>query len=91
MGLLDNFLDDKEQNLNDKHKEEALAFENKCLENECNNGRDILRNEYPEIYDKLITNMGESRFNDDILYNSEIKNIRKIWSKKGESFDNLIE
>jgi hypothetical protein len=91
MGLLDKFLDDKEKILNDNHKEEALAFENKCLENECNNGRDILQNDYPEIYDKLITNMGKSRFNDDILYNSEIRNIRKIWSKKGEYIDNLID
>jgi hypothetical protein len=84
-------LDDNEQNLDYKHKEDALAFENKCIENECNNGREILRNDYPEIYDKLITNMGESRFNDDILYNSEIRNIRKIWSKNGKYLDNLKE
>ena len=40
MGLLDKFLDDKEQNSIIKHREDALTFENKCLENECNKGRD---------------------------------------------------
>lgn len=70
-------------------REEAQNFENKCQENECNKGRDILRNDYPEIFDKLITKMGEIRFNDDILYNSEIRNIKKLWSKDENFLDKL--
>ena len=91
MTLKDWLTDENKQNLNYKHNEEAHIFENKCIENECNNGREILRNNYPDIYDKLITEMGESRFNDDILYNSEIRNIRKIWTKNGKYLDNLKE
>jgi hypothetical protein len=91
MGLLDKIVGDNEQNQEENNKEDALTFENKCIENECNNGREILRKDYPEIYDKLITQMGESRFNDDILYNSEIRNVRKILARNGNYLDDLKE
>ena len=77
MGLVAWLPDGRKQNLEDKHKEDAFTFENRCQVNECNTGRENLRNDYPEIYDKLRTEMGESRFNDDILYNSEIVDMRK--------------
>ncbi len=89
MSLLDKFTNDDKQNSDDKHKEDALNFENKCLINECNNGREVLRNDYPEIYDKLATEMGETRFNDDILYNSEIRNLKKHWTRDRNFLDNI--
>lgn len=79
----------KEERIHHILREEAQNFENKCQENECNKGRDTLRNDYPEIYDRLITKMGEVRFKDDILYNSEIRNIKKLWSKNEDFLDNL--
>jgi len=84
MGLLDKLVDNPKQNLKHKHLEEALVFENRCQENECTKGRENLRNDYPEIYNKLKTEMGESRFNDDILYNSEVRNLSKVWKKAKE-------
>ena len=91
MRLKDWLTDESKQNTEDKHIEEAINFENRCQENECNNGREILKNDYPDIYDKLRTEMGESRFNDDILYNSEIRNVRKIWVKDGKYINEIKE
>ena len=63
----------------------------KYLVNECNSGRENLRDDYPDFYDKLKTEMGESRFNDDIIYNSEIKSVRKVWLKNSKYLNNLKE
>ena len=91
MGLVAWLPDERKQNPEDKRIEDAFTFENKCQENECNKGRDVLRNDYPDIYDKLRTEMGESRFNDDLLYNFEIRNVRKVWVKDGKYLDDLKE
>jgi hypothetical protein len=91
MTLLDKLRIDGEHDSEVKNKEYALIFENRCQENECNEGREILRNDYPKIYDMLITKMGESRFNDDILYNSEIRNVRKVLTKDDNYLNKIKE
>ena len=91
MGFLDLLDDRSKQNPEDKHKEDAFTFENRCQVNECNSGRENLRNDYPDIYDKLRTEIGESRFNDDILYNSEIVSIRKNMLKNKNYLEDLKE
>ena len=80
MGLLDWLAEKNNQNFEENQTDYKFSLE-RYLVNECSCGRDNLKNDYPDFYDKLRTEMGESRFNDDLLYNSEIKNVRKILIK----------
>lgn len=90
MGLLDWLSNGNNQKLEDNNMQNKFSIE-KYLVNECNSGRENLRDDYPDFYDKLKTEMGESRFNDDIIYNSEIKSVRKVWLKNSKYLDNLKE
>lgn len=91
MRKLDWLSDVNKRRQEDKHKDYAYSFQSKCQVNECNNGREILQNDYPYVYNKMRMEMAEDRFNDDILYNSEIVSIRKDMVKNKNYLDDLKE